>query len=272
MISFQYQEKHSIGDAALQLYEILSILRGDGGCPWDQELTFKESALNLIEETYEFLDAQTESEMVEELGDVLLNAFMLLVMAQEHEHSQGITALNTVCEKLIRRHPHVFGEVKADNPDEVLKVWNAVKEDVEGRKPASDNFFSNIPRSTSPLEHAFAVQKQLEKVGFDWPTLEGVVDKIQEELGEVLQAHASGSPEALELELGDLLFSVINLTRFLQHNPAYALHRTNQKVQQRFNALYEAAQAQDVTLSPENLDAMEALWQASKEAEEEGNA
>ncbi|MFA5446952.1 MAG: nucleoside triphosphate pyrophosphohydrolase [Sphaerochaeta sp.] len=262
----------SVSEALMQLYEIVTLLRGDGGCPWDREQTPKETALNLIEESYEFLDATEDADIKEELGDVLLNAMMLLEMHQENESIDGISALNGVCEKLIRRHPHVFGDIEVQDSAEVLDVWNAIKVEVEGKSDSAEDLFNRIPGSMGPLEQAYKIQKKLAKVGFDWPAVDGVVEKVLEELDEVREAYSdNGSGEDLELEIGDLLFAVVNLSRFLGYDPSYALHRANQKVKKRFNGVYTMSQERSIPLNPDHLDEMEALWQEMKEREGESN-
>lgn len=270
MITFTYEEQHSVSDALMQLFTILTILRGDGGCPWDREQTAKDVALNLIEESYEFLDAKEHADVIEELGDVLLNALMLLEMHQEDDGNDGIAALNAVCRKLIRRHPHVFSTLSVNDSSEVLDVWNTIKVEVEGKRDASDDFFSRLPSSMGPLEQANKIQKKIEKVGFDWPAVDGVVEKVQEELKEVVEAMESGNGDDVEMEIGDLLFSVVNLSRYLGIDPSYALHRSNEKMKRRFNALYALSQERSVPLGKEHIKEMEALWQEVKGHEREG--
>ena len=269
MIDFVFKEQHTISDALMQLFRIVTILRGDGGCPWDREQTPRDTALNLIEESYEFLDAKEHGDIIEELGDVLLNAMMLLEMHQEDGCEDGIAALNGVCEKLIRRHPHVFGEVSVSDSSEVLDVWNAIKVEVEGKRDAADDFFSRLPSSMGPLEQANKIQKKIGKVGFDWPAVSGVIEKVEEELGEVIQAmeHPDDEGEDLEMEIGDLLFAVVNLARYLGLDPSYALHRSNEKMKRRFNRLYALSKERSVVLDRDHVDEMEALWQEIKHHE-----
>jgi len=272
MITFVYEEKHSVSDALMQLFDILTILRGEGGCPWDREQRPKDVVLNLIEESYEFLDAVEQRDIIEELGDVLLNALMLLEMHQEQDRNDGIAALNGVCEKLIRRHPHVFSTVSVANSGEVLDVWNAIKVEVEGKRDATDDFFSRLPSSMGPLEQANKIQKKIGKVGFDWPAVEGVVKKVQEELGEVVDAmQGNDVSEDVEMEIGDLLFAVVNLSRYLGIDPSYALHRSNEKMKRRFNGLYALSKERSIALDSSHIEEMEALWQEIKRHERQGN-
>ena len=269
MIDFTYEKKTTLQDALMQLFAIVTLLRSEQGCPWDREQSPKQVSTHLIDETYEYLDAVLSDDkegQSEELGDVLLNAMMLLEMHQETDPAAGIEALNLVCEKLIRRHPHVFLDQKVANSSEVIDVWNAIKVDVEGKTHQKDDFFSRVPPSLPPLEMANEIQKKIRKAGFDWPDAQGVFDKVREELAEVVEAYRNPRDERedLEMELGDLLFSAVNLCRFLGFNPSLALHRSNQKMRSRFNALYQRAQAEGVQLNQENLAEMDRLWEEIK--------
>lgn len=269
MIDFTYEKKTTLQDALMQLFAIVTLLRSEQGCPWDREQSPKQVSTHLIDETYEYLDAVLSDDkegQSEELGDVLLNAMMLLEMHQETDPADGIESLNLVCEKLIRRHPHVFLDQKVANSSEVIDVWNAIKVDVEGKTHQKDDFFSRVPTSLPPLEMANEIQKKIRKAGFDWPDAQGVFDKVQEELAEVVEAYRNPRDERedLEMELGDLLFSAVNLCRFLGFNPSLALHRSNQKMRSRFNALYQRAQAEGVKLNQENLAEMDRLWEEIK--------
>lgn len=269
MIDFTYEKKTTLQDALMQLFAIVTLLRSEQGCPWDREQSPKQVSTHLIDETYEYLDAVLSDDkegQSEELGDVLLNAMMLLEMHQETDPVDGIESLNLVCEKLIRRHPHVFSDQKVANSSEVIDVWNAIKVDVEGKTHQKDDFFSRVPPSLPPLEMANEIQKKIRKAGFDWPDAQGVFDKVQEELSEVVEAYRNPRDERedLEMELGDLLFSAVNLCRFLGFNPSFALHRSNQKMRSRFNALYQRAQAEGVQLNQENLAEMDRLWEEIK--------
>lgn len=269
MIDFTYEKKTTLQDALMQLFAIVTLLRSEQGCPWDREQSPKQVSTHLIDETYEYLDAVLSDDkegQSEELGDVLLNAMMLLEMHQETDPAAGIEALNLVCEKLIRRHPHVFSDQKVANSSEVIDIWNAIKVDVEGKTHQKDDFFSRVPPSLPPLEMANEIQKKIRKAGFDWPDAQGVFDKVREELAEVVEAYRNPRDERedLEMELGDLLFSAVNLCRFLGFNPSLALHRSNQKMRSRFNALYQRAQAEGVQLNQENLAEMDRLWEEIK--------
>ncbi|MGH0053523.1 MAG: nucleoside triphosphate pyrophosphohydrolase [Sphaerochaetaceae bacterium] len=272
MIDYTFEKKSSLHDALLQLHTITTLLRSKDGCPWDREQTTKSVAENLLDETYEYLDAVIEKDspgQQEELGDILLNVMMLLVIHQEREDFPVLDALNDVCEKLIRRHPHVFSNAEAASSDEVVDLWNFIKTNVEGKQDAVDDFFSRVPSSLPPLEMANEIQKKIRKVGFDWPHVDGVIKKVEEELEEVIQAndHQQDESEDLEMELGDLLFATVNLTRFLGYNPSVALHRSNQKMRKRFNTLCQLAKQRDIPLDNDHSEEMDVLWQEIKNEE-----
>ncbi len=272
MIDFPYEKKNTLSDSLMQLFAILQVLRSEDGCPWDREQDTKSVATNLLDEAYEYIDATIDNDQEgqkEEIGDVMLNAMMLLEIHNETDDSFIIDSLNGVCEKLIRRHPHVFSHVEVKDSSEVLDLWNAIKVQVEGKKDTHDDFFSRVPSSLPPLEMANEIQKKIRKVGFDWPVIDGVIDKVHEELEEVKQAIETPSTEDLEMELGDLLFSVVNLSRYLGYNPSVALYRSNQKMKRRFNALYQMAAEREVPLHKDNIEAMDLLWQEIKKKENE---
>lgn len=256
----------------MQLFTLVSLLRSENGCPWDREQTNKSVATNLLDETYEYIDAVLEADEAgqrEELGDVLLNAMMLVEMHEESQSNAAIDSLNEVCEKLVRRHPHVFGSHRVETSDQVINLWNTIKVEIEGKTSHQDDFFSRVPSSLPPLEMANEIQKKIRKVGFDWPEVEGVFTKVKEELDEVMHAqqHPEDRNEDVEMELGDLLFAVVNLARFLGYNPSVALHRSNQKMRMRFNTLHRLAKQRNINLGADNLEAMDALWNEVKQSE-----
>jgi MazG family protein len=272
MIDYSLEKKTTLDAALMQLFTIVQLLRSKDGCPWDREQTHKSVATNLLDETYEYIDTLVSKDIggqKEEIGDVLLNAMMLLEMHQESDPQFVIDSLNDVCDKLIRRHPHVFSDHVVSGSSEVLDVWNSIKVNVEGKTHDSDDFFSRVPASLPPLEKANEIQKKIRKVGFDWPNVEGVVEKVKEELSEVVVAKENPDEkrEDLEMELGDLLFAVVNLCRYLGYNPSVALHRSNQKMQRRFNALYSLAKQRGIQLDQDHVDEMDELWNEIKAIE-----
>ncbi len=270
MIELNYKKADNLPDAVDNLYRIIIALRSPEGCPWDRIQTSQNAAEALIDETYEYIDGvikkNIDSER-EEIGDIMINVFMALYIHDENKDFTPYEAVNEVCEKLIRRHPHVFSTAAADSAEEVLSLWNSVKENVEGKKNTSSYIFSHIPSTLSPLESSFEIQKKLKKVGFDFSSEEEIFDKIQEELAEVREAMDNSSKSDLEMEIGDLLFSVVNLARFLKIRPNTALFRSNEKIKERFMKVFTLAEKRGIPLSKEHINEMNELWDEIKKAE-----
>jgi len=253
------------GEAFYALYETIAKLRSPQGCPWDMEQTPSTLRGALIEETYECLEAIDENDnahIAEELGDLFLLATMISYMHEQEGKFSVADALNKINEKLIRRHPHVFGDVKVKDSAEVLDNWAAIKIKKEGRKP-KDSLLDEVSGSLPPTERAYALQKKAAKIGFDWQDKEGVISKIKEELDEVQQAIGKDDSH-LEEELGDLLFAVINLCRFLKIEPSVALRRTNAKFVNRFKYIEKKMKETEQEMKKENLDIMDGYWNEAK--------
>ena len=272
MIQIDYKRADNLSSALDNLYYIITLLRSPDGCPWDRIQTNKTATESLIDESYEYLDGvikgNIDSER-EEIGDIMINVFMNLRLHEEQDDFQPYEAINEVCEKLIRRHPHVFGEAHADNAEGVLTLWNEVKEKVEGHKDKSDDFFPHIPSSLPPLENSYEIQKKLKKVGFDFANTDEVIDKVYEEIQEVKDAISEGNKDHIEEEIGDLLFSVVNLSRFLKVRPNTALYRCNDKVKTRFQKLFDNAYKKGIHLDKDHDKEMNELWDAIKENEDD---
>jgi tetrapyrrole methylase family protein/MazG family protein len=255
------------------LYEVIVRLRGPGGCPWDQEQNPLTLRGDLIEETYECVEAIDEKDPAhigEELGDLYLLVTMLAYMHQQEETFTVADTLKGIAEKLIRRHPHVFGELKVRDSAEVLENWARIKVEQEGRKP-KDSVLDQVSRGLPPLDRAFKLQKKAAKTGFDWPDLEGVTAKIREELEEVREAVPGSrygddgeAAAALEGELGDLLFSAVNLCRYLKVDPSVALQRTNVKFERRFKHIEKKMRESGREMGPQNLAEMDRYWEEAK--------
>jgi len=245
------------------LYDIIVKLRAPGGCPWDIEQTPSSLRGSLVEETYECLEAIDEKDpahIAEELGDLFLLATMISYMHEQEGKFSVADALSNVGKKLIRRHPHVFGEVKVKDSAEVLENWAQIKVEQEGRKP-KDSVLDEVSGGLPPLDRAFKLQKKAAKKGFDWPDIKGVTDKIKEELDETL---AAKNAEETEEELGDLLFSVINLCRYLKVEPSAALNRTNNKFIERFKYVEKKMKETGQEMKKENLNIMDKYWNEAK--------
>jgi len=268
------------GEAFNRLCGIVEKLRSkNGGCPWDLEQTPLTLREDLIEETYECIEAINEkdpSHIQEELGDLFLLAAMISYMHQEEGLFSVSDVLNGVSEKLIRRHPHVFGENPAADltPAKVLQNWARIKVEQEGRKP-KDSALDEVSQALPPLERAYKLQKKAAKKGFDWPNATGVLDKLKEELAEVEEVippdSSAGSrnnnccsTEKLEEELGDLLFSAVNLSRFFQVDPSTALHRANAKFTQRFSYVERKMKEKGIPMEAKNLALMDSFWNETK--------
>ncbi|AEC01844.1 nucleoside triphosphate pyrophosphohydrolase [Parasphaerochaeta coccoides] len=270
MIEYVYHPAEDFPSAMEQLHRIIGLLRSPEGCPWDRELTAPRTAQSIIDETYEYIDELKNhriSGQREEIGDILINVVTLLHMHEDNASFPATDAINEVCEKLIRRHPHVFTDtVSAHDSTEVLSVWNNVKEEIEGKKAEKENPFSRIPKSLPPLERAYEIQKKMKKVGFEWPDVQGVLNKVCEELDELVDATNTLEPnqERIEEEAGDLLFAVVNLVRFLGFNPAQTLHGANQKLAGRFEAVARLAVERNIPLDKEHMSEMDELWEEVK--------
>ena len=259
------------------LYDIVGRLRAPGGCPWDREQTPASLRGDLIEETYECVEAIDKKEPAhirEELGDLFLLVTMLSYMHEEAGLFSVADVLGEVSEKLVRRHPHVFGEVQVRDSAEVLENWARIKVEQEGRSP-KNSLLDGVSRGLPPLDQAYKLQKKAAKAGFDWPALAGVLDKIGEELGEVREAISRreaperGNGEAaltekIEEELGDLLFSVINLCRFLKVEPSVALQRTNGKFISRFKYMEKKIKEGGHEMDRKNAALMDRYWEEAK--------
>jgi len=259
-------------EAFQKLFEIVVRLRGPGGCPWDLEQTPLTLRGDLIEETYECVEAideQNPPHVKEELGDLFLLVTMLSYMHEQEGHFTVAEVLEDLSEKLIRRHPHVFKNTNGSDPsltsEEVLKNWAKIKVEQEGRKP-KDSVLDEVSRGLPPLDRAWKLQKKAAKVGFDWPDVSGVIAKIKEELQETEAAMtcASADNTALEGELGDLLFSVVNLCRFLGIEPSVALQRTNIKFTERFKHVEKRMKETGQEMKAGNLEAMDRYWNEAK--------
>jgi tetrapyrrole methylase family protein/MazG family protein len=242
------------------LIEVVRRLRAPDGCPWDREQTHASLRATMLEEAYEALEAIDEKSMPklrEELGDVLLQVLMQSLIAEEtNEFTLGEVA-DTVREKLVRRHPHVFGSTVVSGSDEVVRNWEALKAKEYGRESALDG----VQRSLPALQWAWSLQRRAANVGFDWPDVEGALDKIREELEEL--RHAS-TVEEREAEFGDLLFTMVNVARKLGINPEDALRGTTGRFEARFRMMEQAAGADGRALKDLAIEELDRYWEAAK--------
>ncbi|GGG07985.1 MazG family protein [Paenibacillus albidus] len=259
-----------------RLHEIVDILRSPEGCPWDREQTHESLRKNLIEETYEVLETIDEDDpdhMKEELGDLLLQIMLHSQMEEELGTFNVYDVIEGLNDKLIFRHPHVFGDKSAGDAEEALQNWEGMKAEEKRRKgvkPEELSVLSGIPRDLPALMKAYKLQKKASKVGFDWDDPREVLAKIREEVDELEEAIDTGaSAEEQMLELGDLLFAATNAARFIGADPEEALTRTNRKFVQRFQYIEQSLQRQGTTVQDSSLEVMEALWQEAKVLERE---
>ncbi len=251
--------------ATARLLEVMNTLRRE--CPWDREQTFESLRSNTIEETYELADAITDANMEgikEELGDLLLHVVFYSKLGEEAGAFDFAEVADALCDKLIYRHPHIYGDVHANTPDEVKENWEALKLRKKNRKSGT---LGGVPRSLPAMVKAYRVGEKAAATGFDWQRREDVWEKVREEIGEVEAEMKSGTAADLEAEFGDLLFALVNACRLYGVDPESALERTNKKFIRRFNSMEERAAAHGHALHELSPERMEELWQEAKNEE-----
>lgn len=280
-------------NAFAELLEIIATLRAPDGCPWDIEQTPYTMRESIIEEAFEVIDAINEADVAhvrEELGDLLFNILMVSHMFEQAGQFSVADVLGETKNKIVRRHPHVFGKTegfagpeadgRAKNAEEVLRQWDEIKQNVEHRNEGG--LLSKVPKNFPPLLRAYKMQKKMSKVGFDFPSIKEARQKISEELLEldaelksqnlenlvskekILKNLSENAKKKIEGELGDLLFSVVNFARLLNINPELALNRTNAKFVYRVRYIEKKMQAENLELSETNLEIMDKFWEESK--------
>lgn len=256
------------GDKFQRLVEIMARLRSPGGCPWDAKQTFDSIKSYLVEETYEVLDAVDARDwdaIKEELGDLMLQAVFFARMAEEENRFQIGDSLDAINEKLVRRHPHVFADGDAKTPEEVKRRWDEIKAAEKAERAERPvGLLATVPRSMPALVEASQIASRAAGVGFDWENTEQVIEKLHEELRELAEARRNPSHEEIEGELGDLLFVVVNIARFLKVDPEQALRRTNSKFRKRFGYIEQRLGEQGKSFDQVTINEMEALWQEAK--------
>ena len=271
---------HEVGEHFAHLYRIVYILRSDVGCPWDREQSFGSLRNDLLEEAYELVEGLVDGDLEaiqEESGDLFLLMCMFSVMADqqqsgtEYEPSRQARFMNSVLasvsEKLLRRHPHVFGDHVVENSDEVVQHWDSIK--AKEKQGSRTDRLDGIPRSYPPLMRAYKLQSRASKDGFDWPNADGPRQKVDEELSELDEEITSAASDRtehreLEQELGDLLFSVVNLARKLGVSPDIALQGANDRFEARFRHMEADAKSSGVSLSDLKLDELDRRWDEAK--------
>lgn len=259
---FEFKNRYGFDD----LIRIVSILRGPNGCPWDKEQTHKSIRANFIEEAYEAveaIDTDNADLLKEELGDVLLQVALHAEIEREAGNFDINDVIDGICGKLIVRHPHVFGDVKADTADEVLKNWDEIKKRTKNQSTGTETLES-VPRTLPSLMRSHKVQKRASRAGFDWSDISGPLKKTREELSELEVEIANGDKRACLEEFGDLLFSVVNISRFLDIEPEEALTAACDKFIERFAFCEELARKRYGSFDAMSDTEIDKLWEESK--------
>ena len=262
MVDFERKERYNISD----LVEIMRLLRAPGGCPWDAEQTHESIKKNLIEETYEVIEAINKKDDVllcEELGDLLMQVVFHACMENEKGVFDFDDVCNGVCQKLVERHPHVFGETKISGVDDVLTNWDDIKRKSKGQKTTTQSMLS-VPRELPALMRATKLQKKAADVGFDWNDVSGALDKLQEEIDELRQAVENKDSENMSEELGDVLFSAVNVSRFIKSDAEEALTAASDKFLARFTTVEKLAGERGIDMKSSPLEELDKLWDEAK--------
>jgi tetrapyrrole methylase family protein / MazG family protein len=263
------------GPAFAKLVAVMARLRAPGGCPWDREQTHATLRTHLIEEAYEVLDALDSTDDVkfaEELGDLLLQVLFHAQIASEEGRFGISEVIREIHEKMIRRHPHVFGEKRAKDAAEVLRNWEIIKKQerlaktsVSAAEALPESILDGVPPSLPALLEGFQLTHKAARIGFDWDSVDGIFHKLDEEVAELRQAlENQESPARIEAELGDILFVAVNLARFLKIDPEIAMKKASAKFSRRFREMEHLARQQGTSLAEIPRAEMESLWVQSK--------
>ena len=263
MVNFNFKENYNFED----LLKIMEVLRSPEGCPWDREQTHESIRKDFIEETYEVIEAINKKDktlLCEELGDVLLQV-AFHVQIEKEEGSFGIEEVTDgVCKKLIERHPHVFGEVKVSSTGEVLDNWDTIKRKSKGQK-TQGSAMEKIPKELPALMRAQKIQQKAKKAGFDWDDVSGAYEALGKEIEELKEAQQSGDEDKITDELGDVLFSVVNISRFLGADSEEALTKSNNKFIERYLIVERLAKERDIDMPSSSIEELDKLWDEAKD-------
>lgn len=262
MLDFELKNSYTVQD----LVEIMRLLREPGGCPWDAEQTHESIKKNLIEETYEVIEAINKGDkalLCEELGDLLMQVVFHAQMEKEIGEFDFDAVSDGVCKKLIERHPHVFGEVAVSGVDDVLTNWDDIKRKSKGQKTTTQSMLS-VPRELPALMRATKLQKKAADVGFDWSDVSGALDKLEEEIGELRAAIDNNDAENMTEELGDVLFSAVNVSRFIKSDAEEALTAASDKFLARFTKVEALANERGIDMNASTLEELDRLWDEAK--------
>jgi len=252
-----------------ELVEVIAKLRSEDGCPWDRQQTHKTLKPQLIEEAYEVVDAIDEGKdekLEEELGDLLMQVLLNAQVAEDDGKFNICGVIQKISDKLKRRHPHVFGHVQVNGADEVMENWEAIKSQEHANRDR-ESLMDGVPLYLPELMKARKIQSKAARVGFDWEKTEDVLGKVEEEVEELKVSISASEPDGIEEEIGDILFSIVNLSRFLSVEPEEALRRTNAKFIRRFKQMEAEIAAQGKSITDYDLSALDELWEAAKKTE-----
>lgn len=256
------KDKYDLND----LIDIMALLRSENGCPWDREQTHESLKKYLIEETYETLeviDSKDNKKICDELGDVLLQVIFHAQIAKENDTFDMSDVITGICKKLITRHTHVFGDVKAETSDKVLENWEAIKKKEKGMENHT-GVLKDVPASLPSLMRSYKAQQKAAQVGFDWDNIDDVIAKVDEEILELKEVYKDGNIERTTDELGDVFFALVNLSRFLKIQPELALTGTINKFIKRFEYIEQESEKAGKSLNDMSLAEMDALWNEAK--------
>lgn len=257
---------NKIGEKFVELVEIMQKLRSENGCPWDKEQTPESILPFFLEEAYELIESVEEKDwktLQEEIGDILLHTVFQAKMAEEEKRFGILDSLETITAKLIRRHPHVFGDMPVDAAKSAKQNWEAVKHKEKGRESRLDG----VPKTLPSLIRAQRLQEKASYVGFEWDKIEEVWEKVHEEIGELKDAQLKGTIEHIEEEIGDVLFSIVNLSRFLKISSENALRKTNKKFISRFKKIEKELKKRNHSIEDASLAEMDEIWEKVKKFE-----
>jgi len=255
-------------DKFTRLVEITKTLRSPEGCPWDREQNLYSIKNHFMEEAFELIDALDNEDIEnirEELGDIIFHVVFHAVMAEEEGKFSLADVLNEINEKLIRRHPHVFGSMGSIDTDTVIVNWDKIK--AEEKKNKRKSVLDDIPNSFPSIQKSIKMQERVRKVGFDWSNMNDCLEKVNEEIDEFKESISTGERAGIEHEMGDVFFALINLSRFLDINPDEALRKANSRFHKRFSYIESQLLSKGITSEEASLEEMEELWNEAKTLE-----
>ena len=262
MVDFTRKDKYNIED----LLHIMELLRGPGGCPWDAEQTHESIRKDFIEETYEVIEAINKNDkelLKEELGDVLLQVAFHTQIEKEENGFGFSDVCDGICKKLIERHPHVFGDINVSSTDEVLTNWDNIKRKSKGQKTQGSSMLK-VPKELPALMRAQKIQSKAKKAGFDWDNIDGAFEALYSEIEELKSAMKNKDAEEIKNEMGDLLFSCVNVSRFLGVESEEALTLSNEKFIERYVIVEKLAEERNINMKETPIEELDELWKEAK--------